>query len=98
MEAVNMELAYKVQMLPASIRESRSLLETKLLGSGWPRDILERDLPGAMRWASSHCLTQSQEKTRRTRAHKKTILKGNAAVEAMFGAAGVKPDEILPKI
>lgn len=94
---MNMELAYKVQMLPAKIRESRTMCETMLLKSGWPRDVIDRDIAWAISWANSHCLTKNQEKQRRARARNKEILKGNDAVEAMFASAGITPNEILPK-
>lgn len=91
---MNMELAYKIQMLPATVRTSRSACETKLLMSGWPRDVLERDLSEAMRWASSHCIVAAQEKSRRTREARKNKIKGDDALDQMFASAGADPTSI----
>jgi hypothetical protein len=61
------------------------------------QSVLERDIDRAISWARSQCLVARQEKSRRTREQKKTTLKGNDAVEAMFAAVGCAPDEILKK-
>jgi hypothetical protein len=91
---MNRELAYKVQMLPANVRNSRVACETALLKSGWPQEMLEHDLAEAMRWASSHCIVQAQEKSRRTREAKKQKVKGDDALDMMFASVGADPTSI----
>ncbi|MBA2525936.1 MAG: hypothetical protein H0V18_09170 [Pyrinomonadaceae bacterium] len=91
---MNKELAYKVQMLPANVWKSRSACETKLLMSGWPKEVLERDLSEAMRWAESHRLVVAQAKLRRTREQKKQKVQGDDALDAMFVSAGAAPASI----
>jgi len=94
---MNRELAYKVQMLPANIRNSRVACEAELLKSGWPCNVLKNDLSEAMRWASSHCIVQAQEKSRRTREAKKLKVKGDDALDMMFASVGADPASIPRK-
>lgn len=91
---MNMELAYKVQMLPVKVRNDRSICERELLQRGWPRSVLKDDLDAAMRWANSHCVVASQEKSRRTRETKKTKLRGDDALDLMFSSVGANPQTI----
>jgi hypothetical protein len=84
-------------MLPQSIRKSRAFASAHLLASGWPAEVIERDLDGALAWANSHCMTQQQEKARRTRAQNKTLVKGADALDMMFAAAGIDPVSIPRK-
>jgi hypothetical protein len=93
---MNLELAYRCQMLPKSALNSRSTAERELLKAGWSQEVLGAELNAALSWARSQRLVADQEKSRRTRANKKTILKGNDAVEAMFASVGVDADHIIP--
>lgn len=94
---MNRELAFKCQMLPANIRKSRSSSYAQLARSGWAIADLDRDLDSALNWANSHCLVQSQEKSRKTRAAKKQKLRGDDALDAMFASVGADPTEIPRK-
>jgi hypothetical protein len=91
---MNMELAYKVQMLPAKVRNDRSICERELLQRGWSLATLKDDLDAAMRWANSHCVVVAQEKSRQTRETKKQKIRGDDALDLMFASAGVDPTSI----
>lgn len=93
---MNLELAYRCQMLPKAALNSRSTAERELLKSGWSQEVLGAELDYALSWAKSQQLVAGQERSRKKRAHKKTILKGNDAVEAMFASVGVDADHIIP--
>lgn len=91
---MDMALAYRVQMLPAKTRASRSETYYALRKSGWPQELLDREIDSAISWANSHCMTVQQEKFRKTRAAKKTKLKGDDALDQMFRSVGADPNEI----
>jgi hypothetical protein len=91
---MNMELAYRCQMLPASVRKSYNLTQEKLLLSGWRQSTLDEDLTSALNWANSHCVVAAQEKARANRLKKKMKIKGDDALDAMFVAVGADPTSI----
>jgi len=94
---VNRELAYRIQMMTAKARGSRTVVVTALLRSGWPKDVVDRDVDQALSWANSYCLTQQQEKVRRQRAARKERVRSDDALDAMFAAAGADPADIPRK-
>jgi hypothetical protein len=45
---MNMELAYRCQMLSANVISSRSAAERELLKTGWSQAVLESDIESAL--------------------------------------------------
>jgi hypothetical protein len=97
MTVVNMDLAYRCQMLPASKLKSVSAANRELLKAGWNPEVLGRDLKGALAWAESLILTHKQEEACRQRAAEKARLKDDDALDLMFAAMGHDPAEIPRK-
>ena len=84
---MNMQLAYRVQMFPATIRGSRTSVVEELLKAGWRRDEIDADVDSAIAWANSHCLVTKQERLRKARQAKKEKVRGDDAFDAMIAAA-----------
>ena len=94
---MNRALAYRVQMMPATVRESSTKVVTALLNCGWPQDEINEGVDGAIAWANSHCMTARQDKLRRSLQMKKDKLSSADALDVMFTASGVDPHTIPAK-
>jgi hypothetical protein len=91
---MDISLAYRCQLLPDKARNSRTLAYTALLKTGWNKDLLDRELDGALAWAKSQVLVARQEELRRQHSANKARMNGDDALDEMFRAAGCDPADI----
>jgi len=56
-------LRYRVQMLPAGIRNSRHRAVSTLSSAGWSKELLEREIDEAVRWAIQVCWSMRKKST-----------------------------------
>jgi len=91
---MDINLAYRCQLLPDEYRNSRTRAYRALLKAGWNKDLLDLELDSALAWSKSQVLVDRQEKLRRKRDAEKTRLRADDALDAMFRAAGCDPADI----
>jgi hypothetical protein len=88
---VDMKLRYRCAQMPECVRGSRVRAVTALLRAGWARELVEREIDGALAWAKSQAIVHKQEKYRRRRVAAKEHISNDDALDAMFTSMGHDP-------
>jgi hypothetical protein len=91
---MEISLVYRCQLLPDKDRNNLSRAHRALLRAGWNKDVLDRELVGALALAKTQILVPRREKQRRRRDADKARLRGDDALDEMFRAAGCDPADI----